>query len=128
MFEYKGWVTLSFDPYEEDFPKLKKQVVFLEKNINKFNNSSQFSKIVNCNENYILSLMGVLNHKNGTLEDIKALLCLIGEVLPASYGIIFYRDEEGSNFNNYFIIRLTKGKLEEFTDNLLSPCFPIIED
>ncbi|REC59862.1 hypothetical protein DRF65_24090 [Chryseobacterium pennae] len=26
------------------------------------------------------------------------------------------------------MIRLSKGKLDEFNDHILSPCFPIIED
>lgn len=128
MFEYKGWITLELDPYEEDFQMLKEQVSLLEKYLNTLNSFSQFSKIVNCNENYILSLIGVLNHENGILEDIKALLRYIGEILPASYGVIYYRDHEGSSHNHYFIIRLAKGKLEEFADTILSPCLPVIEN
>ncbi|MDQ1097180.1 MULTISPECIES: Imm7 family immunity protein [Chryseobacterium] len=128
MFEYKGWITLSFDSYEENFLKLKEQIIFLDECIDKYNNSSQFAKIVNCNENYVLSLIAVTNHENGILEDIKALLSLIAKVLPASYGVIFYRDQEGSHSNNYFVIRLSKGTVEEFTDVILSPCLPVIEN
>lgn len=128
MFEYKGWITLSFDSYEEDFLKLKEQIFFLDKFIDKYNNSSQFAKIVNCNENYVLSLIAVTNHENGILEDIKVLLSLIAKVLPASYGVIFYRDQEGSHSNNYFVIKLSKGTIEEFTDVILSPCLPVIEN
>lgn len=128
MFEYKGWVTLEFDPYEEDFTKLKEQISLLENTLHTFNNFSQFSTIINCNESYILPLIGVLNHENDILEEMKTLLRYIGEILPASYGVVYYRDHEGSSSNNYFIIRLSKGKLEEFADNILSPCFPIIEN
>ncbi len=128
MFEYKGWITLSSDSYEEDFLRLKEQVAFLEKKISKFNSSSQFSKIINCNGDYTMSLIGVLNHENGIIEEIKDLLQHIAEVLPASFGVIYYRDQEGDHENHYFVIRLAKGKLEEFNDHILSPCFPIIED
>lgn len=128
MFEYKGWITLSSDSYEENFSRLKEQVAFLEKDIIKFNGSSQFSKIINCNEDYTLSLIGVLNHENGIVKEIKDLLHHIAEVLPASFGVIYYRDQEGDYENHYFVIRLAKGKLEEFNDHILSPCFPVIED
>lgn len=128
MFEYKGWITLSSDPYEEDFFRLKEQVAFLEKKISNFNSSSQFSKIINCNEDYTMALIGVLNHENGIIEELKSLLHHIAEVLPASFGVIYYRDQGGNYENHYFVIRLAKGKLEEYNDHILSPCFPIIED
>lgn len=128
MFEYKGWITLSLNSYEEDFSKLKQQVILLDKYISKFNSTAQFAKIINCNENYILSIMGVLNHENGILLDIETLLKFIGEVLPSSYGIIFHRDQEGEDDNYYITIKMTKGKIEEFKDNILSPCSPVIED
>ena len=128
MFEYQGWITLSYNTYEEDFINLQEQIIILDKYITNFNNTSQFAKIINCNENYVMSLIGTLNHANGVLKEIENLLDLVRKLLPASFGIIYYRDQDGAYYNNYFIIRLAKGKLEKITDNVLSPCFPLIED
>lgn len=128
MFEYQGWITLSYNTYEEDFIKLQEQIIILEKYISNFNNTSQFTKIVNCNESFVMSLIGVFNHENGILKEIINLLDFISENLPASFGIIYYRNQNGADYNNYFIMRLAKGKLEKMTDNVLSPCFPVIED
>lgn len=128
MFEYKGWLTLSYDTYEEDFLKLQEQIPILNKSIEKFNNIAQFAKIVNCNENYVLSLIGILNHENGKIKELNDLLVFISKILPATYGVIYVRDQDGLDYNNYIVIRLAKGKIERFSDYILSPCLPTIED
>ncbi|PIF45763.1 immunity protein 7 of polymorphic toxin system [Chryseobacterium sp. 52] len=128
MFDYKGWIALSYDSYEEDFVKLKVQISILNERIAKFNSEAQFAKIVNCNENYTLSLIGTLNHENGLIQELKDLLNFIGKILPATYGVIYYRDQDGLDYNSYVVLRLAKSKVEKQTDHILSPCVPIIED
>lgn len=128
MFEYKGWLTLSFDSYEENFEKLQEQILILSEYIIKLNNDFQFAKIINCTENYTLSVVGVLNHENGVLKDVENLLNFVREILPASFGVIYYRDQDGLDYNSYIVIRLAKAKIERQSDYILSPCVPIIEE
>ncbi|KQT27026.1 hypothetical protein ASG22_20435 [Chryseobacterium sp. Leaf405] len=128
MFDYKGWLTLSYDPYEEDAIKLKEQISDLNEHIINLNNNAQFAKVINCNENYTLSLIGTLNHENGMINELKQLLNFIGKILPGTYGVIYYRDQDGLNYNSYIVLRLAKSKVEILSDYILSPCIPTIED
>lgn len=128
MFEYKGNVSLSFDSYEENFPQLTKGIKILSEKINRYNNTSQFSQIINCNENYELVIVGNLNHENGFLNDLKMLLKFIQEKLPGSYGLIFFRNHENEDHDSFSILRLSKKGIELIKDSLLSPCSYFIEN
>ncbi|SHE56009.1 Imm7 family immunity protein [Chryseobacterium takakiae] len=128
MFEYRGWIVLAFDGYEEDFSKLKDGVAILSKRINIHKNIAQFSQIINSNESYELLMVGNLNHENGFLEDLKSLLNYVKEILPASYGLLFLRNQENEDFDKFSVLRMSKKGIELLEDTLLSPCSEFIED
>jgi len=48
--------------------------------------------------------------------------------LPGSWGVIYWRDDEGEPRNAYRIMRIARGQVTWHDDTLLSPCNPVIED
>ncbi len=72
---------------------------------------------------------GQANHRGSVIQGLLDLFEEVGRLAPDSYGLIHVRDDEDSRgFTNEFRVwRLAQGRLEEFSDVLLSPCIPVIE-
>ncbi len=75
-------------------------------------------------------MSGLVNHSHQANPYIE-FFHFIGKIAPASYGILYLRDDEGTsnrNPNRFFVLRMARGQVEELEDTLLSPCVPLIED
>ena len=79
---------------------------------------------------YLNNIQGVLqfsysrNHKS---DFIYEFLTWIAKNGTSSYGIVYFNDDESDDFNKYKILRVVRGKVEEFEDPFLSPIIPTIK-
>ena len=62
-------------------------------------------------------------------EEVFMLVNKIGELAEGSYGLIYLYDDEAVGKENQFqVFSLSRGSVEEFSDQFLSPIAPTIED
>lgn len=64
------------------------------------------------------------NHKSLLVWE---LLNWIAQNGTGSYGIVYSNDDESINFNEYKVLRIARGEVEEFNDPFLSPIIPTIK-
>lgn len=64
------------------------------------------------------------NHKS---ELVYELLTWIAKNGTSSYGIVYFNDDESNDFNEYKILRVARGRVEEFKDPFLSPIVPTLK-
>lgn len=78
------------------------------------------------NMNGLLTLVTSRNHRCNHFIDLVNWIAKKGE---GSYGIIYVHDNEDENSSNEFKVwRILKGEVEEFSDKLLSPVVPLIQN
>jgi len=74
-----------------------------------------------------VAVTGQFNHRRDAIMDMYRWLADHG---PGSYGLLFVRDDEdprSSEFYEWRVWRLSRGKLHEFDDLYISPHFPTLE-
>jgi hypothetical protein len=141
MFEAFGWVIVSssLEVFTDDMPleeidELDDQVNL--KNQQLFQNLRQY--LVDHEDvmfkwhlhEHLNNIQGVLqftysrNHKSLLVWE---LLNWIAQNGNSSYGIVYFNDDEAIDFNEYKILRISRGEVKEFNDPFLSPIIPIIK-
>ncbi len=130
MIEFNGWISISSsvdgEHTNEEYAFLQKFTTDLVKQFQELN---QVFEVKNLNGEIVLITSGRHNHDNGRINSIKELLEIIGQKAIGSYGLIFYRlSEHPTEYNQFNVLRLARGKVSEYIDTLLSPCNPVIEE
>ncbi|MFW5438239.1 Imm7 family immunity protein [Paenibacillus apiarius] len=130
MYEFHGWATIHESTVEVDSGRLGLIVKGLNDYISNLQWNSGLVNIYPANGMYHLSLGGYLNRKSAEADEIIKLYRLIAEQAPGSYGVLYTRDDEDTDgFENEFrVLVLVRGILQEKKDTLLSPFIPIVED
>ena len=79
---------------------------------------------------HLNNIQGVLqfsysrNHRSNFVHE---LLNWISQNGTSSYGIVYFNDDESDDFNKYKILRIARGRVEEFEDPFLSPIIPTLK-
>jgi hypothetical protein len=130
MYECHGWFVLRTDAYEQDDSDL----VAAAKHI------ASLTAKAGWPENYLFEVrfingMGVLvvecgpNHAGHERTSLTSVLSEVTRVAPASYGVLYVRDDEDEGgFIDFRVHVMRRGKLEVCKDPFLSPTNPTIED
>lgn len=128
MFEYHGWATLraSLSEYIDESKVINEIKAF----INDLEWPTGVLDLRAVNGEYHLWLAGFDNHKPHNTYDPVRVFRHICKVAPASYGILYIRDDEDiEGYENEFrVYAMVRGRLTEKQDNLLSPFIPTVED
>lgn len=131
MFEFHGWVSIKEDDSDDA------DIGILDARLNEI--TDQIENQINRTEwpNCVLRVFRGLNGKNHLLmtgfqnhrqKEIIDLFHWIAARQPFSYGLLHVRDDEDRGNENVFrVFSMTRGKVEETTEELLSPCIPKIE-
>lgn len=130
MVEYHGWISIhqSTDGEDED------EIVSIAENIrdiiDKISSPNQILILKPINGVYILHLAGVTNHRAQDVNEIFELIELIASKARGSYGLLYLKDDEDQKGrdNEFIVYKLYRGRIEESSDKLLSPCNPVIMD
>lgn len=130
MFEFHGWVTIHESTVEVDEGNLELIANDIRNYIEILQWNSGCLNIYPANGVYHLSIGGNSNRKSAEAEEIIKLYQFIAERAPGSYGVLFTRDDEDvEGFENEFkVIVLARGALQEQKDLLLSPFVPVVAD
>ena len=126
MFEFHGWAVLvgshSLDGTASSMVEIRDALEAI---------STTFAVrgvLTPGNDLTVVHVHGLRNHRD---LSIQRLFERIARQVPASYGLLYVRDQEderGPEFQNSFRAwRLAKGQLVELPDPFLSPCDRIIE-
>lgn len=123
MVEFNGWVSISDSKLQISLEVLGKiEALIKSHELEKQTNLSDFGGRL------YLSINALHNHDNYS-ESILSLLKQIGEIAPASYGVIYIRWLEDENLSDKFkVFKLAKQSVTIEEDTLLSPCSVVIGD
>lgn len=127
MVEIHSFITLreNFNPCDETdvtavLPRIQKELDKL---------SYYNIKIKVKNGEYYIEFSHFTNHKGSDFTELFSLFENVGKIAAGSYGLFYMHDDEDeTDYNNFQVWRLAKGEITKFTDNLLSPFAPTVED
>ena len=131
MFEYHGWITFVYSPYEveDEDEKLDKVISYAENFIKQVLNERHIAELKVINAEYMASFAGSANHRSPDVEAVIEFFEEIGTKAPGSYGLLYIWDDEVPDFDDEFQVgRLARGKFEFVKDHYLSPRIPVLED
>lgn len=128
MFEYHGWATVRAS-FSDDADE-SKAIEEVKRFINDLAWPTGVLDIRAVNGEYHLWLAGFDNHKPHTIYDPVRVFNHICRIVPASYGVLYVRDDEDmeGHDNEFRVYAMSRGNLTEKEDTLLSPFIPTVED
>lgn len=131
MYELTGWIAISTDPYEEKSAERS----IAEGKVRDYLASSQVLpdavQIRNMNGVPFLGIGACHNRRVGLHQEVIELLKFVGREARASYGIVYWRDDEDPSLPagpNFHVFVMRRGELSMHLDPFLSPVVPTIED
>ena len=132
MYEFHGWCSLRGSPAGRDDDTQRARGLELVKSfVDTLDWSNGFCALSLYDGEYFIHLGGFHNRPRGTASDLKHLLELVARVLPDSYGLVYWKDDEDPappGFNNWHVRVLACGSVQERFDPFLSPTTPVTED
>lgn len=128
MFEFHGWVSVSYHTHDTDTFKQDACWDALTAYVSDMPND--FVRLQRYNGCDSLTVAGQHNHRS---EYVIDLFRWIAASAAGSYGLLYIRDDEdhgrGADYQNVFRVwRLCRGELIEMDDPFLSPAIPVVED
>lgn len=129
MFEYHGWINVQPSAedgdQDQDDGRMHALVVGLQARIGELG-SPYLLDLRWMNGEVFLHMGGFPNHRDAA---IPAFFREVGERAPGSYGLLHVRDDEAAGQENEVrVLRMVRGRVTEYTEGLLSPCIPVLED
>lgn len=127
MVEMHGWVTIR-DTYKDTFIDNMDQVV--KELVQEFKTIKYLNPEIKWMDGTAyLELSLFTNHWSEDCKEMLKLYEIIADKAEGSYGVLYVNDDEDNDlFNEFVVYRIVRGKVEKFSDKLLSPCIPVIED
>ena len=127
MVEVHGWITLRETYKVVDDDHIEALLKLIHNEIKKIE-YPQIQINVN-NGNYYIEFSVYTNHMSREIHDLIALFETVGKIAEGSYGLLYLlNDEYKENNNNFVVHRLARGTVEVYSDTLLSPVIPTVED
>lgn len=131
MHEFHAWIGLAQSPGEDDEDLLRTGIDELRKLIAESTWHDAVFEVRSLNGGHFFTATGLVNRRRAEGARLDALLSLIADRLPGSWGVVYERDDEMPDppGPNAFRVRvLARGSITERADPFLSPCNPVIED
>jgi hypothetical protein len=128
MYELHAWALLSDDTYESESDKIMEVVEDLKPLLARFppHNTDASMRWLNGAMVFTLSLMA--NRRRFEADLVDTILDEISRRLPGSSGLVYDRDHDSPEGNQFRVRVLARGQIIERGDPFLSPCRPTIED
>lgn len=136
MFEFHGWFNIIDAPYFiEDNSPIGKITEQLKLRVNELEwgdgQNNLFINVRQMNGSVFLHVGGNKNHRGVIGTELNELLNWIAHEAPGSFGLLYWRDDEGNppaGANNFQVKVMARGTVTTRFDPYLSPFFPVLED
>lgn len=130
MYEYHGWATIrESSSIEEDEENYSFIVQEIQTYFDELEWPSGVLDLRAVNGDYQVWIAGLNNHRPEKKHNPVEVLKRVGELAPGSYGVLYVRDSDDTEFFNEFkVYTLIRGEIKEHNDPFLSPFIPKIED
>ena len=131
MFEYHGWITFVYSPYdvEHEEEKLDTVISYAKNFIKQVLNERHIAELKVINAEYMASFAGAANHRSPDVEAVIEFFEEIAKRATGSYGLLYIWDDEVPDFDDRFQVeRLARGEFKLVKDHYLSPRIPTLED
>lgn len=127
MVEMHGWINIR-DTYEAtDEDNTPAIVDDINRKIKELGYTELVAKWMNGESCFQFSIY--TNHWGERNQDMLDIYYYVAEKAKGSYGLLYVHDDEDkTDYNNFVVYKLTRGKVARVVDNLLSPCIPTVED
>ncbi|MFC4456559.1 Imm7 family immunity protein [Deinococcus sonorensis] len=135
MFEFHGWFGLQEaahfvdegSRWDEIIEGIKARVAALNWGTGEYNLVAEVRLM---NGEAFLHLTGNKNHRGVIGQELADLLTYVAREAPGSYGLLYWRDDEGkppAGRWNFQVTVMARGALSTRFDPFLSPTFPVLE-
>ena len=131
MFEYHGWISFIYSPYDVDDEdeKLRGVISYAKNYIEQVLNERHIAQLKVINAEYMASFAGSANHRSPDVEAVIEFFEEIAKRATGSYGLLYIWDDEVPDFDDRFQVgRLARGEFKFVKDHYLSPRIPTLED
>lgn len=129
MYEIHGWIVVRQSTDEEDDAQKARTLADLGHRTAAFRSDNPSIRRFAINGDDRVTISALLNHYGPAAQQALDLYDWIGTAAPASYGLMYVRDDENPSAANRFVVHvMRRGKITVETDSFLSPCVPSIED
>jgi len=135
VFEFHGWFGLQEaahfvdeeSRWNEKIDGIKARVATLGWGIGEHN---LLAEVRLMNGEAFLHMAGNKNHRGVIGQELAGLLTYVAREAPGSYGLLYWRDDEGkapAGPWNFQVTVMARGALTTRFDPFLSPTFPVVE-
>ncbi|MEV6281214.1 Imm7 family immunity protein [Kribbella sp. NPDC051770] len=132
MYEVNLWIRLHENVYDGDSGGQYAKATAIAERVAAWTDPTLAADVRILNGTFTLTLTCHANRRRAhETELIDDLLAEVIRLLPASYGLIYERDDETTEHPGHNAFRVTvlaRGKLSIREDPFLSPAYPTIED
>ena len=134
MYEAHLWLGLSEDTYEDEFRSRDAKVAGLAEFVHEqqaLGLPTMKVELFALNGSYYLTVNVDANRRRDEAQWIADLVGRVNSVLPASWGLLYERDDETGGWpgpNAFKVTVIGRGTALERFDPFLSPCDPVIAD
>jgi hypothetical protein len=135
MFEFHGWFNILEAPYFIEDSKMKSVTTQLENYVAALEwgngENNLYAEVRQMNGGLMLYVGGNKNHRGVIGDELDQLLEWTARIAPGSYGLLYWRDDEGDPIagpNNFQVKVMSRGEVVTRFDPFLSPFFPVVED
>lgn len=129
MYEFHGWAAVRYHTHDTDEAKQAAAWKRVVERLRALEEETGIRAAAGFTDDEVIAWHGLQSHKGADWP--LALLRLIGEEAPGSYGLLFTRDfvEKDPDARNRFrVFALRRGCVDEEADPFLSPFQPRCED
>jgi len=131
MYDYRLWILLKETTEEGDCGQLRVKVDRLRQLVEQKLACVPRDCIYNFNYSTVMQCTGGGNHRGQDHYELIYVLEWIAESLPGSYGLVYWVDDEDpevASRDQYRVITLARGRLEERRDPFFSPISQVVGD
>lgn len=126
MVELHSWVTIreTYEICEDEDDRVIQELNSIIRGLRYIDVSLKVT-----NGEYYIEFSLYTNHFSADVKEYLNFFSEIGKIAKGSYGLAYlYNDEDAAHYNEFQILRLSRGEVRKFDDRILSPFVPTIED
>jgi Immunity protein 7 len=127
MYEFHGWISIRMSPDPQDETESSGVIAQIQEWLNAIPEyGSCIAEWHVLNGSDMVVVQGLLNRPRGIDTALAELYARVGAAAPGSYGLLYALDDDVQQ--DFTVLVLRRGKVEQQADPFFSPFVPIVED